>query len=218
MYSVYSVVKPVAASGTTEYAEYKEYTECAEAQPTAINEPRSKTCCLSYPRLAKIRLPRHGPVLGLPPITTMSINQRKHVRFSLDIPAILISKYGERQHTLLQQISIGGCFTDWEENIYAGDEFRLEIELPNKNRLPLSCKAVYRFEDTGIGVKFLNISEFEQSLVSKIIADRMDAEGVPLSVSPFDEPKRFKAEEPEPRIVTQRERQDAMLGEAMSSE
>jgi len=148
----------------------------------------------------------------------MSINQRKHVRFSLDIPAVLITKYGERQHTLLQQISIGGCFTDWEENIYAGDEFRLEIELPNKNRLPLSCKAVYRFEDTGIGVKFLNISEFEQSLVSKIIADRMDAEGVPLSVSPFDEPKQFKAEAPEPRIVTPRERQDAMLGEAMSSE
>ena len=148
----------------------------------------------------------------------MSINQRKHVRFSLDIPAVLITKYGERQHTLLQQISIGGCFTDWEENIYAGDEFRLEIELPNKNRLPLNCKAVYRFEDTGIGVKFLNISEFEQSLVSKIIADRMDAEGVPLSVSPFDEPKTFKAEDPEPRMFTSRERQDAMLGEAMSSE
>ena len=148
----------------------------------------------------------------------MSINQRRHVRFSLDIPAVLITKYGERQHTLLQQISIGGCFTDWEENIYAGDEFRLEIELPNKNRLPLSCKAVYRFEDTGIGVKFLNLSEFEQSLISKIIADRMDAEGVPLSVSPFDEPTRFTASDPEPRMSSARERQDALLGELMASE
>ena len=148
----------------------------------------------------------------------MSINQRKHVRFSLDIPAVLITKYGERQHTLLQQISIGGCFTDWEENIYAGDEFRLEIELPNKNRLPLSCKAVYRFEDTGIGVKFLNISEFEQSLISKIIAHQMDAEGVPLSVSPFDEPKRFSAPDVEPRVSTPREQRDALLTEAMSTE
>ena len=148
----------------------------------------------------------------------MSINQRKHVRFSLDIPAVLITKYGERQHTLLQQISIGGCFTDWEENIYAGDEFRLEIELPNKNRLPLSCKAVYRFEDTGIGVKFLNISEFEQSLISKIIAHQMDAEGVPLSVSPFDEPKRFSAPDVEPRVSTPQEQRDALLTEAMSSE
>lgn len=148
----------------------------------------------------------------------MSINQRKHVRFSLDIPAILITKYGEKQNTLLQQISIGGCFTDWEENIYAGDEFRLEIELPNKNRLPLSCKAVYRFEDTGIGVKFLNISEFEQELISKIIAHRMDAEGVPLSVSPFEEPNVFVMEDAEPRILTSREQREEMLTEAMASE
>jgi hypothetical protein len=148
----------------------------------------------------------------------MSINQRKHVRFSLDIPAILISKYGEKQNTLLQQISIGGCFTDWEENIYAGDEFRLEIELPNKNRLPLSCKAVYRFEDTGIGVKFSNISEFEQELISKIIAHRMDAEGVPLSISPFEEPASFNLAQKEPRLSTPREQREEMLTDAMSSE
>ena len=152
------------------------------------------------------------------PHAPMSINQRKHVRFSLDIPAILISKYGERQNTLLQQISIGGCFTDWEENIYAGDEFRLEIELPNKNRLPLTCKAVYRFENTGIGVKFLNISQFEQELISKIIAYRMDTEGVPLSVSPFEEPTTFNFSESEPRLVSAREQHEEMLIEAMSSE
>jgi len=148
----------------------------------------------------------------------MSINQRKHVRFSLDIPAILVTKYGEKQNTLLQQISIGGCFTDWEENIYAGDEFRLEIELPNKNRLPLSCKAVYRFEDTGIGVKFINLSHFEQELISKIIAHRMDSEGVPLSVSPFDEPSGFGAAPSAPRLVNAREQREEMLTEAMSSD
>jgi hypothetical protein len=148
----------------------------------------------------------------------MSINQRRHVRFSLDIPAILITKYGEKQHTLLQQISVGGCFTDWEENIYAGDEFRLEIELPNKNRLPLSCKAVYRFEDTGIGCKFLNISQFEQELISKIIAHRMDAEGVPLSVSPFEEPKGFSDADNAPRMVNAREEREERLTEAMSSD
>ena len=148
----------------------------------------------------------------------MSINQRKHVRFSLDIPAVLVTKYGEKQHTLLQQISIGGCFTDWEENIYAGDEFRLEIQLPNKNRLPLSCKAVYRFEDTGIGVKFLNISQFEQELISQIIAHRMDVEGVPLSVSPFEEPRSFGEGSSVPRLVNAREERDARLAEVMASE
>src|SRR5687767_1643117 len=148
----------------------------------------------------------------------MSINQRKHVRFSLDIPAVMITKYGERQNTLLQQISVGGCFTDWEENIYAGDEFRLEIELPNKNRLPLSCKAVYRFEDTGIGVKFLNISQFEQELISTIIAHRMEAEGVPLSVSPFEEPTGFDSAPHELRLVTARDQREERLTEAMSSD
>lgn len=130
----------------------------------------------------------------------------------------MITKYGERQNTLLQQISVGGCFTDWEENIYAGDEFRLEIELPNKNRLPLTCKAVYRFEDTGIGVKFLNISQFEQELISKIIAHRMEAEGVPLSVSPFEEPTDFDSDRHELRLVTARDQREERLTEAMSSE
>jgi hypothetical protein len=110
----------------------------------------------------------------------MSIEQRKHTRFSLEIPAVITTKYGERQETMLQQISIGGCFTGWEENIFAGDEFRMEIELPNGNRLPLACKAVYRFENTGLGVQFLDITEFEQSLIGKIINEKLRAEGLPV--------------------------------------
>jgi hypothetical protein len=147
----------------------------------------------------------------------MSINQRKHVRFSLELPATLITKFGERQQTMLQQISIGGCFTDWEENIYAGDEFRLEIELPNRNRLPLKCKAVYRFEDTGIGVKFIDICQFEQELISKIIARRMEKEGVPVHVSPFEAPSGFQDQAP-PSITTPRVEREAMLDSVMSAD
>ena len=109
----------------------------------------------------------------------MSIAQRQHIRFSLDIPATLITKYGDRQETQLQQISIGGCFTDWEENIYAGDEFRLEIELPNKNRLPLACKALYRFETSGIGVDAQIYPGSSKSVVSSIIANKLETEGLP---------------------------------------
>lgn len=148
----------------------------------------------------------------------MSINQRKHVRFSLDIPATLITKFGERQETLLQQISIGGCFTGWEENIYTGDEFRLEIELPNKNRLPLACKAIYRFEDTGIGVRFLDISQFEQELISKIISNRMEQEGVPEYVSPFQQPSKFAEDDEVQRITTRRDQREEMLEQVMSSD
>ena len=147
----------------------------------------------------------------------MSISQRKHIRFSLDIPATIVTRNGEKQETVLQQISIGGCFTGWEENIFSGDEFRLEIELPNHNRLPLRCKAVYRVEDTGLGVKFLDISEFEQELVSKIIAHRMEGEGVPLPVSPFDEPSSV-FDESGPRPTSTREKHEQMLDSIMSGE
>lgn len=147
----------------------------------------------------------------------MSINQRKHIRFSLDIPATLITKYGERQDTILQQISIGGCFTGWEENIYTGDEFRLEIELPNKNKLPLRSKAIHRFDNTGIGVRFTDICQFEQELISTIIAHQMESEGLPLMLDPFREPSKFIEQDESPKIPDARQLRDDMIDEAMSS-
>lgn len=119
---------------------------------------------------------------------------------------------------MLQQISIGGCFTGWEENIYIGDEFRMEIQLPNGNYLPLKCKALYRFEHTGIGIKFTDICEFEQELISKIIAHKLDQEGVPLQVDPFELPPTFVADDPSPRISDIRQVRDAMLARIMAGD
>ena len=146
----------------------------------------------------------------------MSINQRQHIRFSLDIPAIIYLKFGEKQETRLQQISIGGCFTGWEENILIGDEFRMEIELPNGNFLPLQCRALYRFDHTGIGVKFIDICEFEQELISKIIAHRLEIEGVPLQIDPFMLPPTFISDDPGPRIEEIRQKRDSILEKIMA--
>ena len=148
----------------------------------------------------------------------MSIDQRQHIRFSLDIPAIIYSKFGERQETRLQQISIGGCFTGWEENIYTGDEFRMEIELPNGNYLPLQCRALYRFDHTGIGVRFTDVCEFEQELISKIIAHRLEMEGVPLQIDPFMLPPTFVSDDPGPRIDEIRQKRDSILEKIMSTD
>ncbi|MBX7053422.1 MAG: PilZ domain-containing protein [Pyrinomonadaceae bacterium] len=148
----------------------------------------------------------------------MSISQRQHIRFSLDIPAWIYTKFGEKQQTLLQQISVGGCFTGWEENIYIGDEFRMEIQMPNGNYLPLHCKALYRFEHTGIGVKFVDITAFEQELVSQIIAARLDAEGVPLQVDAFSQPHTPTDEAKGPRITDIREKTDAILERIMTTD
>lgn len=148
----------------------------------------------------------------------MSINQRQHIRFSLDIPATLQSKFGEKQETLLQQISIGGCFTDWEENLYPGDEFRLEIELPNGNHLPLKCKAIYRFENTGIGIRFLEITQFEQELVSRIISHRLDIEGVPFQIDAFTPPPTFVMDDPSPKLSDRRREREELLEKIMSGD
>ncbi len=148
----------------------------------------------------------------------MSINQRKHIRFSLDIPATLISKFGERHETTLQQISIGGCFTEWEENIYTGDEFRLEIPLANGNKLPLRSKALYKFENTGVGVQFVEITQFEQDLIAKLIEKRLEDLGLTLDFDAFKRPSQFIEDDESPKITDLRESKDKMLEKIMSGE
>lgn len=150
----------------------------------------------------------------------MSINQRQHIRFSLDLPAIRYSRFDEKQETLLHQISIGGCLLEWDENLLTGEAFRLEIQLPNKNWLPLACKALYKFEDNGIGVKFIEITKFEQELVGKIISHSLSQEGLPMEIDPFAQPPKFGAElrNKEPSLTDNRKQQDEILEKIMSSE
>lgn len=92
----------------------------------------------------------------------------------------------------------------------------MELELPNGNYVPLHCRALYRFEHTGIGVKFVDITQFEQDLVSKIIAHRLELEGVPLQIDPFTLPPTFVGDEPNPRILDIRAKRDAVLQKIMS--
>lgn len=147
----------------------------------------------------------------------MSIEQRQHIRFSLDIPAVRYNKFGEKFDIMLQQISVGGCLTEWDENLFTGEEFRMEIDLPNGNRLPLICKVIYRFEDNGVGVKFVDLTKFEQELVSKIIAHRLDKEGLPVQVSAFAKPRQFANSE-EPRITGPDHEKEELLERIMSGE
>ena len=128
----------------------------------------------------------------------MSIENRRFIRFSLDVPAL---RRGERWApvlTTIKQISVGGCLLDWEEGAKIGDEFRLELELPNGNHLPVRCLAVYQFEGSRIGAKFLDLSAFEQELIGQIISESLEKEGLPLTLNPFAVPPSYKPP-PEPR-------------------
>lgn len=147
----------------------------------------------------------------------MSIEQRRHIRFSLDIPAIRYTRYGEAVTTVLNQISIGGCLAEWDENVYVGEEFRLLVQLPNKNFLPLKGKALYRFADNGIGTKFLDITQFEQELLSRIILHNLEQQGLPLQIDPFAQPKDFNKNK-FPTLSDNRRRKEEMLEDILSIE
>lgn len=125
----------------------------------------------------------------------MSISQRKHIRLTLDIPVFRFNNEGGKIATLLYQISIGGCLIEWDETIAQDDIFRLEMQLPNKNWLPLECKAVYVVKNDSIGVQFQNITQFEQELVVEVMSKNLAEEGIPLKVDPFSQPKTFVSEE-----------------------
>lgn len=149
----------------------------------------------------------------------MSRSQRQHIRFSLDLPAVRHSKFGDKQEVLLQQISIGGCLLEWDDSILTGEVFRLEIQLPNGNWLPLTCKVLYKFEDNGLGAKFLDITPFEQSLVGKIISNQLSQAGLPMQIDPFAQPPQFnESKRREPSMTDLRKQQDEMLERIMSSE
>ncbi len=145
----------------------------------------------------------------------MTIEKRRHIRFSLDIPAIRYTRYGEAIPTVLHQISLGGCLAEWDENVYVGEEFRILIELPNKNFLPLKCKALYRFADNGIGTKFLDITQFEQELLSRIISNNLEKQGLPLQVDPFAQPKDFNKNKI-PTLTDNRQRREEILEDILS--
>ncbi len=145
----------------------------------------------------------------------MTIEKRRHIRFSLDIPAIRYTRYGEAIPTVLHQISLGGCLAEWDENVYVGEEFRILIELPNKNFLPLKCKALYRFADNGIGTKFLDITQFEQELLSRIISNNLEKQGLPLQVDPFAQPKDFNKNKI-PTLTDSRQRREEILEDILS--
>lgn len=148
-------------------------------------------------------------------ITPMSMSQREFIRFSLEVPAILVRASGEKHPVAVQQISVGGCLIDSDGGFYPGDEFRLELELPNKNRVPLTCKVVYCFDDAGIGAKFTSITKFEQDLIAKTIAFRLELDGLPLPIDAYEKPPKFDDATVEMRIATDREIFEEKLEQVM---
>ena len=136
----------------------------------------------------------------------MSIEKRRFIRFSLDIPITRFMENGDTVPTYIRQVSVGGCLSDWEDNLFEGDQFRIEVQLPNKNKLPLMCKAIYRFVGKGIGIKFHEITQFERELLAQIISDSLENEGLPVLVDPFTQPPKFSEQNAPENIAAKAKR------------
>ena len=132
----------------------------------------------------------------------MSKTRRKNNRFSVDVPAVLVRSHGHSRPVNVQQISIGGCLAAPASEVYVGDEFRLEIELPNGNRVPMMCKAVYQFDEAGIGARFVHLTAFQRELIEEIIIDSLEADGLPLPPDAFEQAEESQdtgADHPRPK-------------------
>ncbi|MEK7724895.1 MAG: PilZ domain-containing protein [Acidobacteriota bacterium] len=138
----------------------------------------------------------------------MTIEKRRFIRFSLDIPAFRYAEEGEELQVMIRQLSVGGCQADWNESIFPDNEFRFEFPLPNKNRLPLTGKVIYRLPGKWIGIKFEDISRFEQELLASIISDSLEGAGLPLLVDPFTAPPGYVGEDARRDAITERLREE----------
>lgn len=124
----------------------------------------------------------------------MSIENRKFIRFALDVPVTVADEKGEKIKIMIKQISIGGCLIDLDDAASAkitGEEIRLEFTLPNSNKLPLMGTPLYMDNNKWTGIKFSEITQFEQELIADIIAEILEQEGLPLNVNPFRQPPSF---------------------------
>ena len=84
---------------------------------------------------------------------------------TLNIPAFRVNEEGVKRETIVQQINVDDFLIELEEKIEHDQEFRIEIEMPNKNFLPLTCRVVERTEKEGNNYEMIDLSEFEIDFV-----------------------------------------------------
>jgi hypothetical protein len=126
----------------------------------------------------------------LPTVSPMSSDSRRYIRFSLTLEARRSMDNGSFMPILINQIGIGGCLIDWDEMVNVGENVRIELLLPNGNWLPLNCKILYRMPESALGVKFQDISRFEQELIAKLINVNLVENDLPYE-NPFATPIEF---------------------------
>lgn len=126
----------------------------------------------------------------IPTVPPMSSEHRRYIRFSLSFQARKPLEKEQFIPVKISQISIGGCLIDWDERVNVGESVRIELQLSNGNWLPLNCKVLYRMPESALGVKFMEITKFEQELIAKEIEKSLATNNLAYE-SPFATPIEY---------------------------
>lgn len=129
----------------------------------------------------------------IPTTKPVSYESRQFIRFNITLQARRQVMDDRISPILIKQISLGGCMVEWDENGVIGEKLRVEVLLPNGNWLPLTGKVLYRMPENGLGIKFQEITQFEQELLANLIQIQMEKKGLPYQ-NPFALPEVFKPE------------------------
>ncbi len=110
----------------------------------------------------------------------MSSKQLPSHENSLNIPAFRFTEKGEKVETIVREINLDDFLIMLEENIQPVEDFRLEIQLPDQNWLPLVCKSVERESDADVScAKLIDITDFELELLGHVLEHEDDLLDVP---------------------------------------
>jgi PilZ domain len=126
-----------------------------------------------------------------PTVTPVSSETRQYIRFSITLQARRQLPGDRISPVLVKQISLGGCMVEWDENAAIGEKIRIEVLLANGNWLPLTGKILYRMPENGLGIKFQEITQFEQEILANLIQIQMERRGLPYQ-NPFALPEVSK--------------------------
>lgn len=123
------------------------------------------------------------------PKKLMSSDQRRFIRFPLILQARRHVENGETTPFVIREIGLGGCLTDWIEMSYVGEKGRIEILLQNGNWFPVTAKILYRIPGKHVGMKFLDMTLFEQEVIANLIVAVAEKQKMQIE-NPFAIPEK----------------------------
>ena len=96
--------------------------------------------------------------------------RRRYPRVSLLLDVRWESLSG-RHSARTTDVSLGGCYIESIGQVTVGEQIRFEIQLPTGRWMPLRGEVLYHHPNLGFGVRFIGLTEEEETLLARMIRD-----------------------------------------------